>query len=220
MSILKRPGWANQEIFEEGRLHNDKLKERIGKMFDRLSLGYSPNHVIDKIASLIRHSNDGKIDLNKISDETIISIANSNEITKGKFTPALRPSFTSQYQNTNQEVNDTPTSEPEISFSVPTNIEKEPQLPVSVIPSEDAEEVKKCECSEKDQEFNPEIQKKELKKLKDPEDLEIPKKTNPPKNLSKESVRPSPTKVKELLQEDYVKRHQHKILVEKRYLGR
>jgi hypothetical protein len=220
MSILKRPGWANQEIFEEGRLHNDKLKERIGKMFDRLSLGYSPNHVIDKIASLIRYKNDGKIDLSKISDESIISIANSNEITKGKFTPSLRPSFALQYQNTNQEINDIPTPESEITFSVPTTIEKSPELPVSTIPSEDSEEIKRCECSEKDQEFNPEIQKKDLKKLKDPEDLETPKKINSPKNINKESVRPSPTKVKELLQEDYIKRHQHKILMEKRYLGR
>ena len=78
MSILKRPGWNNYEVLEEGRLHNDKLKERIGKMFDRLSLGYSPNHVVDKISSIIRHEKGDKMDISKVSDDYIMSIATSD----------------------------------------------------------------------------------------------------------------------------------------------
>lgn len=108
MSILKRPGWNNYEIIEEGRLHNDKLKDKIGKMFDRLSLGYSPSHVVDKISRIIRAEKGDKFDYSKLSDDYIINIANSNEVTRGKFTPSLRSSYVDAYQNTNPvELSDT-----------------------------------------------------------------------------------------------------------------
>lgn len=147
MSILKRPGWGNYEVINEGRLHNDKLKDRIGKMFDRLSLGYSPNHIIDKISAVIRDQKGDKFDLNKISNEYIIDIANSDSITRGKFTPSLRPSFASQYQNTNDFTSDntnsvsTPSPESDVSlnFSTPSTEINTTTLPIG-IPSEDAEE--------------------------------------------------------------------------------
>lgn len=140
MSILKRPGWANYEIIEEGRLHNDKLKERIGKMFDRLSLGYSPNHVIDKISRTIRNEHGDNLDLNKITDDYIINIANSDYITKGKFVPSLRPNFIDQQQNTiyqsqsqsNPQIQDT-------SINFQTQAPPSEALPVG-LPSEDSEE--------------------------------------------------------------------------------
>ena len=147
MSILKRPGWANYEIVNEGRLHNDKLKDRIGKMFDRLSLGYSPNHVVDKIANIIKIEKGDKFDYNKLTNEDIISIANSDFITRGKFTPTLRPSFAKEYQNTNNDVSDafttdvpTTSNEPvSLSFSAPTEIST-PSIPTNVTTSEDSEE--------------------------------------------------------------------------------
>lgn len=163
MSILKRPGWANYEVVNEGRLHNDKLKDRIGKMFDRLSLGYSPNHVIDKIANTIRSEKGDKFDYNKLSNEYIIDIAKSDSLTRGKFTPSLKPSFASQYQNTNSSPEtQIPSSEPvSMEFSAPASSDvsvssdvsiESPSVPVGVVPSEDAEESNMDEESSEDAE--------------------------------------------------------------------
>lgn len=150
MSILKRPGWNNYEVLEEGRLHNDKLKERIGKMFDRLSLGYSPNHVVDKISSIIRHEKGDKMDISKVSDDYIMSIATSDSVTRGKFTPSLKSSYVSTYQNTNAV--DPTYSEPEESAPVTmdfTAASTQATAPVASIPSapaqEDAEDPKRFE---------------------------------------------------------------------------
>lgn len=154
MSILKRPGWANYEVVNEGRLHNDKLKDKIGRIFDRLSLGYSPNHVIDKIASVIRKEKGEKFNLDDISNEYIIDIANSDFVTRGKFTPSLKSSFAAEYQNTNNATNsiDTPSDSVSINFSTPTTTQDSPvetsAISTSVIPSEDSEDEKYSEDGE------------------------------------------------------------------------
>jgi hypothetical protein len=155
MSILNRPGWANKEIITEGRLHNDKLKERIGRMFDRLSLGYSPNHVIDKIAEYIKSKNGEKIDINKLSDDYIINVANSDFITKGRFTPSLKPSFASEYQNTNLNTDTQhPSNEPvTIDFSIDTQqkTQSAPAAPIGSLPSEDSEDAESYDNQEDDE---------------------------------------------------------------------
>ena len=170
MSILKRPGWANSEIINEGRLHNDKLKERIGRMFDRLSLGYSPNHVIDKIAGYIKSKNGEKIDINKLSDDYIINVANSDFITKGRFTPSLKPSFASEYQNTNLNTDtQQPSNEPvTIDFSIDTqqNTNSTPSIPVGTVPSEDAESYGNKEDEENFEKENPQDNNSPVSKQK------------------------------------------------------
>jgi len=146
MSILKRPGWNNYEVIEEGRLHNDKLKDKIGKMFDRLSLGYSPSHVVDKISRIIRAEKGDKFDFSKLSDDYIVNIATSNEVTRGKFTPSLRSSYVSTYQNTNPVEFSDPSVDNEVSIDF-TAVAPTPQTNTASIapqPSvsyqEDAEE--------------------------------------------------------------------------------
>jgi hypothetical protein len=222
MSILKRPGWNNFEILEEGRLHNDKLKERIGKMFDRLSLGYSPNHVVDKISSIIRHEKGDKMDISKVSDEYIMSIATSDSVTRGKFTPSLKSSYVSTYQNTNPV--DNTYSEPQENAPVTMNFTSaptQPSTPTSSIPSapvqedseeelgdeEDAEEVETCGCQNKKSVFNPEIAKKNYERTSHPDKGSI----------KKESVRLSPTAINKLLKEEFVKKKQHQFKMEEKY---
>jgi hypothetical protein len=222
MSILKRPGWNNYEILEEGRLHNDKLKERIGKMFDRLSLGYSPNHVVDKISNIIRHEKGDKMDISKVSDEYIMSIATSDSVTRGKFEPSLKSSYVSSYQNTNavdpsyshpeekSEVSmnftaaSTPTSTPVDSMpSAPVQEDSEDELNEE----EDSEEVDTCGCEKHDSLFNSEIAKKNTERVKHPNKSPI----------KKESVKLSPTAVNKLLKENFIKTKQHQFKYEEKY---
>jgi hypothetical protein len=157
MSILKRPGWANKEILEEGRLYNDLLKNKIGKMFDRLSLGYSPNHVIDKISYLVKKQYGEKYNINDIKDEDIINIANSEYITKGKFTPRLKSEIQKSNDfntnndnqlNINQPSNFTSSNQEPVnlSFEVPIETQNKEQIisiPMGSLPSEDSEEKEK-----------------------------------------------------------------------------
>ena len=237
MSILKRPGWNNYEIIEEGRLHNDKLKEKIGKMFDRLSLGYSPSHVVDKISRIIRTEKGDKFDFGKLSDDYIISIATSNEVTRGKFTPSLRSSYVDTYQNTNPvEFSDTSIdNDVSIDFTsaapTPSNT-----APVAPIPSgayqEDSEEPRdsrdrKRESERLKREREGRIQDQEAEE--DAEEVDtcgceehdnafsskIPKENL--KKINKESVRLSPTAINNLLKENYIKRKQHQFKYEERY---
>ena len=222
MSILKRPGWNNYEILEEGRLHNDKLKERIGRMFDRLSLGYSPNHVVDKISNIIRHENGDKMDISKVSDEYIMSIATSDSVTRGKFTPSLKSSYVSTQQSTNAV--DPTYSHPEEKSEVSMNFtaaSTPTSTPVASVPSataqedsedesdeeEDSEEVETCGCEKKKMVFNPEIAKKNAERA-----------THPDKgSIKKESVKLSPKAVNQLLRENFVKSKQHKFKYEEKY---
>jgi len=223
MSILKRPGWNNYEILEEGRLHNDKLKERIGRMFDRLSLGYSPNHVVDKISNIIRLEKGDKMDISKVSDEYIMSIASSDAVTRGKFTPELKSSYTSTLQTTNAV--DPSYREPEenspISMNFTASSTETSAPPVAPIPSasvqedsedekhteEDAEEVDTCGCEKKKMVFNPEIAKKNLERSKTPDKGSI----------KQESVKLSPTAVNKLLKENFIKKKQHQFKFEEKY---
>jgi len=212
MSILKRPGWQNYEVLEEGRLHNDKLKERIGKMFDRLSLGYSPNHIVDKISSIIKHEKGDKMDISKVSDDYIVSIATSDSVTRGRFTPSLKPSYVSTYQNTNAV--DPTYSEPE--ESAPATIDftaasTQTPAPVATAPvasyQEDSEEVKTCGCEKKEMVFNPKTTKDNLNRVKNPDKGPI----------KKESARLSPTAINKLLKEEFAKKKQHQFRIEERY---
>jgi hypothetical protein len=222
MSILKRPGWNNYEVLEEGRLHNDKLKERIGKMFDRLSLGYSPNHVVDKISSIIRHEKGDKMDISKVSDDYIMSIATSDSVTRGKFEPSLKSSYVSTYQNTNAV--DPTYREPEESAPVSMNFtatSTQTSTPVASVPSapvqedsedesdeeEDAEEVNTCGCEKKKMVFNPEIAKNNAERA-----------THPDKgSIKKEATKLSPTAVNKLLKENFIKNKQHQFKYEEKY---
>jgi hypothetical protein len=245
MSILKIPGWANHEIINEGRLHNDKLKDKIGKMFDRLSLGYSPNHVIDKIANIIKIEKGDKFDYTKVTNDDIINIANSDFVTRGKFTPSLRPSFAAEYQNTNNvsEV-ETPSVEPvSLDFSAPASTDTT-SLPIGGLPSEDSEEYGSEEYGSEDSEEydSSEDSEDEEEKAEDAEEVktckchkddavfnpEIAKKsfdkTSNPKSLEsktsgthRESVRLSTKAVNQLLKEDYIKQRQHLSRIEERY---
>jgi hypothetical protein len=226
MSILKRPGWNNYEIIEEGRLHNDKLKEKIGKIFDRLSLGYSPNHVVDKISSIIRHEKGDKMDISKVSDEYIISVASSDAVTRGKFTPTLKSSYVSTYQNTNAV--DPSYSQPEeiepvsLNFTATSTPASVPETPIPSASfqedseddeeddeynNEDAEEVKTCGCEKKQMVFNPEISKKNLNRVSSPDKEPI----------KKESVKLSTTAINKLLKENFIKNKQHQFKFEEKY---
>jgi hypothetical protein len=243
MSILKRPGWNNYEILEEGRLHNDKLKERIGKMFDRLSLGYSPNHVVDKISSIIRHEKGDKMDISKVSDEYIMNIASSDSVTRGKFTPSLKSSYVSTYQNTNAV--DPTYSEPEESAPVSMNFtatSTETNTPVASVPSasfqEDSEEPRGARERRLERErLERERKARKAEESEDAEEVdtcgcekkkmvfnpEIAKKntervTSPDKgSIKKESVKLSPTAVNKLLKENFIKKKQHQFKFEEKY---
>ena len=222
MSILKRPGWNNYEILEEGRLHNDKLKERIGRMFDRLSLGYSPNHVVDKISSIIRHEKGEKMDISKVSDDYIMSIATSDAVTRGKFTPSLKSSYVSTQQTTNavdpsytypEEKSDVSINFTAASTPASTSVASIPSASVQEDSEdesdeeEDAEEVETCGCEKHDSVFNPEIPKKNLKREVHPDKSPI----------KKESVKLSPKAVNKLLQENFIKKKQHQFKYEEKY---
>jgi hypothetical protein len=243
MSILKRPGWNNHEIIEEGRLHNDKLKDKIGKMFDRLSLGYSPSHVVDKISRIIRAEKGDKFDYSKLSDDYIINIANSNEVTRGKFTPSLRSSYVDTYQNTNPvEFSDASVdNEVSIDFTsaapTPSNT-----TPVAPMPSlsyqedseedEDSEEPRDSRDRKRERERLERERKSRIQDQEAEEDAEevdtcgcqehdnafspkIPKDNL--KKINKESVRLSPKAINNLLRENYIKRQQHQFRYEERY---
>lgn len=107
-------------------------------MFDRLTLGYSPNHVIDKISTYIRSKQGQKFDINSITDEYIIDVANSEFITKGKFTPSLRSTFSTQNQNNEITTDFTPEEPVTLNFQTPVPQPTNQAMPIG-IPSEDSE---------------------------------------------------------------------------------
>ena len=106
MSILNRIGWANRVIINEGLLHSDGLKQRIANLFKRTSLGNSPTYVVGKIADTLREELGEDYDINEVTDEDIIRIANSESITKGKFIPELRDGIANARQEDEGEMSD------------------------------------------------------------------------------------------------------------------
>jgi hypothetical protein len=247
MSILKRPGWNNYELLEEGRLHNDKLKDKIGKMFDRLSLGYSPSHVVDKISRIIRAEKGDKFDFSKLSDDYIMNIATSNEVTRGKFTPSLRPSYVNSYQNTNPVELSDPSIDNDVSIDFTSAAPTPETNTASIAPhpsvsyQEDAEEkqpkFKDTPKIKRDRDLEEKRLKRERearlhdRKIEEEDAEEVDtcgcekhdsvfSSEIPKKDLTKinkESVKLSPKAVNNLLREQYIKRKQHQFRFEERY---
>lgn len=106
MSILNRIGWANREIINEGLLHSDGLKQRIANLFKRTSLGNSPTYVVGKIADTLREELGEDYDINEVTDEDIIRIANSESITRNKFMPELKDGIANSRQEDEGEMSD------------------------------------------------------------------------------------------------------------------
>jgi hypothetical protein len=106
MSILNRIGWANREIINEGLLHTDGLKQRIANLFKRTSLGNSPTYVVGKIADTLREELGEDYDINEVTDEDIIRIANSESITRNKFIPELKDGIANSRQEDEGEMSD------------------------------------------------------------------------------------------------------------------
>lgn len=102
MSILNRPGWANRQLINEGRLHSDELKQRITNLFQRTSLGNSPTYTVAKIADFLRREKGDDISINEISDEDIIKIANYKEVTNNKFSPKLKDNIINSRKETQE----------------------------------------------------------------------------------------------------------------------
>lgn len=206
MSILNRPGWSNRVLINEGRLHSDELKQRITNLFRRTSLGNSPTYAVGKIAEILRREKGDDVDINEITDEDIIRIANDEEVTNGKFSPELKDSIADARQETEDNLSDVESGLPsemeqeegELEDSQTEEGDQEMNLD---LPEEDAQEVETCGC-EKEQHVDS-IGGKELKK----KDLEP----------QKESVKLSPKQVNKLLQENYLKSKQHKTRVEEKY---
>lgn len=121
MSIINNVGWANRELITEGLLHSDALKQRITNKFVRTSLGNSPTYTVGIIhKKLMAEKGDG-FDINQITDDDIVRIANLPEVTKGKFKPELR--------NSNTQTEESPSSqaEAEKSFGTDSQYEDAPQ---------------------------------------------------------------------------------------------
>lgn len=104
MSILNRPGWANRQLINEGRLHSDELKQRITNLFQRTSLGNSPTYTVGKIADLLRREKGDDISINQITDEDIIRIASYKEVTNNKFSPKLKDNIVNSRKETQEEL--------------------------------------------------------------------------------------------------------------------
>jgi hypothetical protein len=215
MSILKRPGWVNRVVITEGRLHSDDLKQRITNLFTRTSLGNSPTYVVGKIAEILRNEKGDDVDINDVTDEDIIRIAHSEEVTNGKFTPELKDGIENARQESGDEIPDVsdaglPSDEEgvdseEISDESESDLDSEEETPSPEDHSEDgeysedAEAVRKtaeCDCV-KNQSVNT-VGKKGL-------------------DITKESAKLSNKQVDKLLKENYIKSRQHKFKVEERY---
>lgn len=206
MSILIRPGWMHRTIITEGRLHSDELKQRITNLFKRTSLGNSPTYVVGKIAEILRREKGDEVDINDVTDEDIIRIAHSEEVTNGKFAPELKDSIEDARQESGEEIPDVsdaglPSEEESTEsedFSQESENDSSPELESSE-DEEDAEEVKasaKCDCYKHDS----------INSLgaKGPE-------------VTKESGKLSSNQVDKLLKENYIKSRQHRFRVEEKY---
>lgn len=127
MSILKRYGFEDNTLLEEGLLHNDALKQRITNMFVRTSLGNSPTYTVSKIAELIKRNKGETFDAASVTDQDILTAANDALITRNKFSPQLRNPNSVESQ---PEVS-TPSAETPAEVSTPSEpVQNTPEIQV------------------------------------------------------------------------------------------
>lgn len=210
MSILIRPGWMHRTIINEGRLHSDELKQRITNLFKRTSLGNSPTYVVGKIAEILRREKGDDVDINHVTDEDIIRISHSEEVTNGKFQPELKDSIEDARQDSGEEIPDVsdaglPSEEGESDDDVENETAPETEESEAesndesfVGDSEDAEQVKKsadCDCYKHNS-------------------INSLGKQGP--EITKESKLNS-KQVDKLLKENYIKSKQHRFRIEEQY---
>jgi hypothetical protein len=208
MSIINRPGWASRSLLNEGRLHTDELKQRISNLFRRTSLGNSPTYVVGKISEIIRREKGDDVDINEIADEDIIRIANSEEVTNGKFTPELKGGIEDARQESGDQISD-------LSAGLPSQ-ESE---------GEEFEMTGEAEAS--DDSGDTDEMDFEMSVPEQSEDAEAVKKTAKcdcvnhgrigGQPITKESVKLTAKQVDKQLKENYIKSRQHKFLIEERY---
>jgi hypothetical protein len=244
MSILKRIGWANREIINEGLLHTDGLKQRIANLFKRTSLGNSPTYVVGKIADTLREELGEDYDINDVTDEDIIRIANSESITKGKFIPELRDGIANARQEDEGEMSDVIDSglpsdssdDDDFEDFYDDEIDMEDEQPSAVIIQTTPI---KTEDDDLEMEFSGETEEDEEHEYKDEEEdaeevktcgcetHQSPfyagyaknniKKVHNPKEIAKENTKLSKEQVNKLLHENYIKSRQHKFKQEEKY---
>lgn len=240
MSILNRIGWANREIINEGLLHSDGLKQRIANLFKRTSLGNSPTYVVGKIADTLREELGEDYDINEVTDEDIIRIANSESITKGKFIPELRDGIANARQEDEGEMSDVMDSglpsdssdddDFEDFYDDEDDLSSEPSAVIiqttPVITKDDDLEM---EFSGEQQEEDEEHEEEDAEEVKTCgcHTRQSPfyagyaknniKKVHHPKEIAKENVKLSKEQVNKLLQENYMKSRQHKFKQEEKY---
>ena len=211
MSIINRPGWASRSLLNEGRLHTDELKQRISNLFRRTSLGNSPTYVVGKISEIIRREKGDDADINEIADEDIIRIANSEEVTNGKFTPELKGGIEDARQESGDQISD-------LSAGLPSQ-ESE---------GEEFDMTGEAEASDDSGDTDEmDFQMSVPEQSEDEEDAEAVKKTSKcdcvnnqrigGQHITKESVRLTAKQVDKQLKENYIKSKQHKFLIEERY---
>jgi hypothetical protein len=245
MSILNRIGWANREIINEGLLHSDGLKQRIANLFKRTSLGNSPTYVVGKIADTLREELGEDYDINEVTDEDIIRIANSESITKNKFIPELRDGIANARQEDEGEMSDV------IDSGLPSDssddddfddfYDDEMDLDADSDSAPTVVIIKttpiKTEDDDLEMEFSGEQQEDEEHEETEEDAEEVKtcgchtrqspfyagyaknniKKVHHPKEIAKENVKLSKEQVNKLLQENYMKSRQHKFKQEEKY---
>lgn len=243
MSILNRIGWANREIINEGLLHSDGLKQRIANLFKRTSLGNSPTYVVGKIADTLREELGEDYDINEVTDEDIIRIANSESITKGKFIPELRDGIANARQEDEGEMSDV------IDSGLPSDSSDDDDFEDFYDDEDDLDSEGDSEHSaviiqttpvitkddDLEMEFTGEQEEDEEHEEEDAEEVKTCgcetrqspfyagyaknniKKVHHPKEITKENVKLSKEQVNKLLQENYMKSRQHKFKQEEKY---
>jgi hypothetical protein len=208
MSILNRPGWASRSLLNEGRLHTDELKQRISNLFRRTSLGNSPTYVVGKISEIIRREKGEDTDINEIADEDIIRIANSEEVTNGKFIPELKGGIEDARQESGDQISD-------LSAGLPSQESEGEEFEMS------------GEAEASDDSGDTDEMDFEMSIPEQSEDAEAVKKTAKcdcvnqgrigGQSITKESVKLTAKQVDKQLKENYIKSKQHKFLIEERY---
>lgn len=239
MSILNRPGWANRKLINEGRVYQDELKRRILDLFDRPSLGRSPNYVVDNIYDTLRSQNNNEdFDTSSINDEDIIKITidTAQNISRGQCKPQLKIQITttSGEEEGSEMVHDEEEHEDPVQaammFGTEQPVEAETEEEPESYGSEEYQEMESDEPEENEEdEESLDIEGEEsAEQVKTPHckcaeqqstgsvgatGSQFQKKSQP----VKESVKLSPKAVNQLLQENYIKSRQHKFTIEEKY---